>query len=257
MERLRILTFNVAHGRGLTPIQGFTSGRKIRVNLRKIARMLQRLSPDIVALQEVDECSRWAGNFDHLDYLRLHAGYKYAVFGITNRRSGLLNLSYGNAILSRHPILESETIVFGASRVGEKGFLFVEVDVNGMHVPLVNLHLHYRSRDHRFVQTERLLAWMHDKQRRRRGDWAVLPILCGDLNNPGHLSDATATLLSHLFDYCDYTLHPREGRTFPSPLPTRLLDFVFLPDGCRDAESRIVRTFLSDHRPVMVEFGIG
>jgi len=256
MHRLRLMTFNIAHGRGLTPVQGLTSARKIRVNLRGIARLLQKHAPDVVALQEVDECSRWAGNFDHLEYLRLHAGYPYAVFGINNRRPGLLNLSYGNAILSRYPIVESENVVFGSRRIGEKGFLFVEIDVGSSRVPIVNLHLHYRSKEHRFVQTDRLLAWMRDKQRQHHGRWAIPPIVCGDLNNPGHRSDATAALLSHLSDYCDYSLHPQAGRTFPSPLPSRLLDFVFVPEACRDATSEILRSFLSDHRPVLVEFGL-
>jgi hypothetical protein len=65
MRRLRLVTFNIAHGRGLTPIQGFTSARKLRLNLRKISALLGRLAPDVVALQEVDECSRWSGSFDH------------------------------------------------------------------------------------------------------------------------------------------------------------------------------------------------
>ena len=67
MVRLRLVTFNIAHGRGLNPVQGTTSARKLRVNLRRIAALLARLAPDIVALQEIDERSRWAGNFDHLD----------------------------------------------------------------------------------------------------------------------------------------------------------------------------------------------
>ena len=94
MPRLRLLTFNIAHGRGLNPIQGLTSAQKLKNNLRKIAKLIERLQPDIVALQEIDECSRWAGNFDHLDYLRMHAGFPHAVFGINTRRKGLLNLCY-------------------------------------------------------------------------------------------------------------------------------------------------------------------
>ena len=56
-------------------IQGTTTQRKLRSNLRRIAGLLDRLAPDIVALQEIDERSRWAGNFDHLDYLRVHAQF--------------------------------------------------------------------------------------------------------------------------------------------------------------------------------------
>ena len=119
-QRLRLVTFNIAHGRGLTPIQGLTSSRKLRFNLRRIAGLLVTLGADLVALQEVDECSVWAGSFDHLDYLRAHAGFPHAAFGINNRRSGLVNLCYGNAILSRFPIAETETIVFGKRSSGRR-----------------------------------------------------------------------------------------------------------------------------------------
>jgi len=257
MRRLRLVTFNIAHGRGLTPIQGFTSARKLRLNLRKISALLGRLAPDVVALQEVDECSRWSGNFDHLDYLRVHGGFMHSVFGINNRRKGLFNLSYGNALLSRHEITHAETVVFGRSSVGEKGFLFAELDVSGLCVPVVNLHLHFGSRAQRLRQIDRLLAWLRDQHRLRSRGWAVGPIICGDFNTPSTGDDATASLLSHLADYGDYVLHPLNGPTFPSPLPRRALDFVFLPMGCRLVSCEVVSAMLSDHRPVVVEFEIG
>ncbi len=255
-HRLRLVTFNIAHGRGLTPIQGLTSLRKLHLNLRRIAALLERLQADVVALQEIDECSVWSGNFDHLDYLRAHAGFPHAVFGINNRRVGLMNLSYGNAILSRFPILETETVVFGKRRVGEKGFLFAEIDVAGRIVPLVNLHLHFGSRRRRMLQLDQLVNWLRAKQRERRSKWSLGPIVCGDFNTPDKGNDATSALLSHLHDYGDYRLHPLKGRTFPSPLPSRALDFVFMPPGCRNVRSEVVRSYLSDHRPVMVEFSV-
>lgn len=256
MSRLRLLTFNIAHGRGLAPIQGFTSPQKLKANLRKIAKLIGELNPDLVALQEVDERSLWAGNFDHLEYLRLHAGFKHAVFGIHNRRGGLLNLSYGNALLSRYPIVHSETVVFGQRRVGEKGFLFTEIGIADKLLPLVNVHLHFSSREHRIRQIGRLLAWLREKQEHAGRRWHVPAIVCGDLNNPGTSGDATAALLSHLSDYGEYVLHPAKGRTFPSPLPGRLLDFVFLPGACHVDRCEIVRCYLSDHRPVVVDFAL-
>jgi len=98
------------------------------VNLRRIAGLLVTLRADLVALQEVDECSVWAGSFDHLDYLRTHAGSDTPLRD-QQPAFGLVNLCYGNAILSRFPIAETETIVFGKRRLGEKGFLFAEIDV--------------------------------------------------------------------------------------------------------------------------------
>jgi endonuclease/exonuclease/phosphatase family metal-dependent hydrolase len=256
MPRLRLVTFNIAHGRGLTPIQGLTSQRKLRSNLRRIATLLETLQPDIVGLQEIDERSRWAGNFDHLDYLRVHTRFPHAVFGINNRRTGLLNLSYGNAVLSRHSIRVAETVVFGQRRLGEKGFLYVELDVGGRCVPLVNLHLHFSSRAQRLRQLEMLVNWLREKHRLHANRWVVPPIVCGDFNNPDTRDDATASLLSHLSDYCEYTLLPAGGRTFPSPLPQRALDFVFLPERCKPARCEVVKSMLSDHLPVLVEFQV-
>lgn len=113
MHRVRIVTFNIAHGRGLNPIQGITSAEKLRRNLRRIGDLIAKLDADVVALQEIDQHSRWAGNFDQLDFLSQYAGLPFSVFGVHNRREGLLNLAYGNAILSRYPILASEIVSFG------------------------------------------------------------------------------------------------------------------------------------------------
>jgi endonuclease/exonuclease/phosphatase family metal-dependent hydrolase len=256
MPRVRIVTYNIAHGRGLSPIQGMTTKRRIQATLKKIAKLLTDLQPDIVALQEIDENSRWAGNFDHLEFLRAASGFEHAVFGINNRREGLLNLSYGNAILSRHPIVEWENISFGRRSIGEKGFMFAEVELHRRRLPIANMHLHYRSREHRFRQVDHFLAYLLLKQRVRHPHWTVPPVVCGDFNNTHKGSDATSTLLSHLHDYGDYTLHPQEGRTFPSPLPTRRLDFIFLPPGVTRPHSHIVRSLLSDHLPVVVDFDL-
>lgn len=254
MPRIRLVTLNIAHGRGLNPIQGTTSVEKLRRNLGRIAALLRRINPDVVALQEIDQHSAWAGNFDHLDYLVEHTGMPFSVFGVHNRRRGRLNLAYGNAVLSRHPILRSETVAFGDRGLGEKGFVFVELDVAGKRIPLVNLHLHYRSRAQRFVQMDQLLTFLTEKRETHRHDWPMLPIVCGDFNTPASPTDVTNALWSHLQELGDYTLHPRRGRTFPSLLPVRLLDFVFLPPRARTPRSRILRSALSDHRPVLVDF---
>jgi endonuclease/exonuclease/phosphatase family metal-dependent hydrolase len=256
MSRVRIVTLNIAHGRGLNPIQGTTSTERLKRNLRRIGDLIVELNPDVVALQEIDQRSRWAGNFDQLDFLSQHTGMPFSVFGIHNRRDGLINLAYGNGLLSKHPILTSEIVSFGQRSVGEKGFIFAEIAMGGYRLPVVNLHLHYRSRAIRFRQLDLLLEFLREKRRAHGGEWPVLPIVCGDFNAPKSSSDVTAALLRHLRDLGDYTLHPVKGRTFSSPLPARLLDFVFLPPRALEPECRVVRAMVSDHRPVLVEFDL-
>jgi endonuclease/exonuclease/phosphatase family metal-dependent hydrolase len=255
--RLRLLTFNIAHGRGLSPIQGLRTRRGLRNTLVRIADLVTELKVDIVAFQEIDQASRWAGNFDQLEYLRRHARFPHGIFGITNRREGLLNLCYGNALLSRFPILRSESVVFGRKRIGEKGFLFTELDIRGHVVPLINLHLHYRSRVQRMSQLEQLTDWLAREHLSRGKAWHMPPIICGDFNAQKDTADAPAFLLSHLQGIAAYRLLPRHhGPTFPSAMPVLALDFVLVPPGCHRAAGAVVKSFLSDHRPVLVEFEV-
>ena len=257
MSRLRLLTFNIAHARGLGLHQGLRTVKKLKANLLKIARLIQRLEVDIVALQEIDENSRWSGSFDHLAFLREHTSLPHAAFGINNRRVGRYHLNYGNAVLSRFPITHVETVPFGPGKIGEKGFVFTEIDLGGRkRLPLFNIHMNHRSRPQRLRQVVRLMAYLDDQRSRRASHWGTPPIVCGDFNNPSHWPDATATLLGYFEQSNNYTLLPKKGRTFPSPFPARALDYFFLPQECQEPKAEIVRCMLSDHRPVLVEFNL-
>ena len=255
MHPFRIVTYNIAHGRGLSPYQGFNSHVSIRRNALKIAHLLERLKPDVVALQEIDEDSHWNGRFNVLEYLREHTGLPFSIMGVNSQRTGIKPLSYGNAVLSRYPFGAWENVSFGRSEIGGKGFLFAEIDVGRGHVvPLVNLHLAFASRRMRLLQAEAVSDYLSNKYQHRQADWLVPPILCGDLNNSSRRPDATAALYEYFQRHGEYTLHPEKARTFPSPFPSRALDFVFLPPACREPKSEVLRTMLSDHRPVVVDF---
>jgi endonuclease/exonuclease/phosphatase family metal-dependent hydrolase len=95
--RLRILTFNIHHGRGLDRI----------VDLDRISRVIRSANPDIVGLNEVDkQYSKRSEFVDQADWLAEKLDMEH-VFGpaITLESQG--NRQYGNAILSRYPIIKS------------------------------------------------------------------------------------------------------------------------------------------------------
>lgn len=258
MARLRLLTFNIAHARGASPIhQSLRAVATLQDNLRRIARLIMRLRVDIVALQEIDENSRWAGSFDHLAFLGEQTGLAHRVHGITNRRLGHFHLSYGNALLSRYPITYHETVPFGRATWGEKGFLFGEIEAPCGRLPVFNLHLNHRSRRLRLKQAAHLMRHVEELRRTRGARWQVSPLLCGDFNTPSHQPDAIATLLGYFEEEENYSLLPKTGHTFPSAWPSRALDYVFLPEGCREPRAKIIRSLLSDHQPVLVEFAAG
>lgn len=255
MQPIRLVTFNIAHGRGLSPYQGMVGPAGLRRNLLKIASLLHKLKPDVVALQEVDVDSHWNDRMNLLEFLRAHSEFPHAVMGVTNARGGRRPLNYGNGLLSRFPIRSHETITFSREQVGGKGFLFAELDVGGSHLlPVVNLHLDYKSRGSRMRQIDRLFDYVEHHYPQRGHDWLVPPVYCGDLNNPSHRPDATLLLRTQVARHGDYSVHPMDGQTFPSPWPVTALDFVFLPPACRDARSQVIPTLASDHRPVQVEF---
>lgn len=262
MARYRLMTFNIAHARGTMPLhQSLWSGARIRANLLKIARLITRLAPDFVALQEIDQHSRWNGSFDHLAFLRDHTGLPHAIHGVITQRSGRYPLQYGNALLSRHPVHHHETVAFGRGTLGQKGFLFAELDTPGGRIPVLNVHLHHQSRPARLRQVQRLMAFLDEQHRHRHPHWVSSPLICGDLNNPSHHPDATAVLLGYLEQFENYTLLPkgrpgRSAKTFPALWPQRALDYIYLPGACRLHEASVVRSYLSDHRPVLVEFDL-
>lgn len=251
----RLVSFNIAHGRGgYLPYQGWVSHSRLRRNLSRIAELLVDLDADVVALQEVDEDSHWNGRLNLLETLRREAGYQHALMGINTRRKGAKPLAYGNAILSRFPVHFWENTPFGEATLGEKGFLYAEIEMQALHVPLINLHLDFRSRKRRIAQVEQLVDFVRERPDSQR---RISPLVCGDFNTSSQrIGDAARHLFLHLTEDDHYQLYPAGEGTFPAHFPRRALDFVLLPETCHVRSARAVRRVLSDHRPVLVDFDI-
>lgn len=254
---LRVMTFNIAHGRGLGLYQGFVSEKKLLLNLRRIGQLVTDMNVDIVALQEVDEDSHWNRNINLLRIIQEECGLPYAEMGINNRRTGRKPLAYGNALLSRYPFRHLENNPFGKATLGGKGFLYAEVDVGGHSLPLINLHLDYRSRLRRLEQVGNILRYLEGREHPGAPNQRLAPIICGDFNTgKKHSGDAVSYLLRFMRLHRSYHIYPNGKKTFPAFLPQRELDFILLPDFYRAVHCEVLRTFLSDHRPVLLEFAL-
>ena len=256
-RQLRILTLNIAHGRGLSTYQGFHGARGIERNLMRIARLLKREGADVVALQEVDEDSHWNKRIHLLDFLKAEVGYPHSHLGVHNRRGGRRPLAYGNGVLSRFPIEHAAHQAFGTAELGEKGFLYTELTLPGGHLPVVNLHLDYKSRLRRIEQIERLIVFLEQRHAQKGGETYFSPVVCGDFNSrSGKPNDAVAHLFNYLQEQCAYQLYPKSGRTFPSLLPIHGLDFILVPPSYKVLRCEILRSYVSDHCPVVVDLEI-
>jgi len=258
VQSFRLMTLNIAHGRGLSFYQGFHSAKAIDRNLSRIAYLLRKHNADLVALQEVDEDSHWNKRIHLLDVLQEKAGYAHSYLGVHNKRTGKLPLAYGNGLLTKFPIRHAEHQAFGQASLGEKGFMCAELVTHHGILPLVNLHLDFRSRLRRVQQIEGLIQFLEDKQFTADHTPHLSPVICGDFNAcEGKSADAVRHLFRYLQEICEYQLYPQDKiRTFPSILPTHGIDFIFIPPSYRVSRCEVPRVYVSDHRPVVVEFEI-
>jgi endonuclease/exonuclease/phosphatase family metal-dependent hydrolase len=250
----RIITFNIAHGRGLSFYQGFQSADRIERNLNKITDVLTGARADVVAMQEVDQESWWNKNIDLLEVIRRNTPYHHSYLGINNLRPGARNLNYGNAILSRHPIESRYNQPFELRQIGGKGFMFANIQIGEQCVPVINMHLDFRSRFRRLAQIDVVIDFL--KTREPYAEETLMPVICGDFNCPRRRTgDAVHRLFDYLSDH-GYQLFPEKARTFPAHFPTRTIDFIFMPPGCDVLHVQALPVYVSDHRPVLVEFCI-
>jgi endonuclease/exonuclease/phosphatase family metal-dependent hydrolase len=248
------MTYNIAHGRGLSLYQGFVSPSKLRRNLKAIGNFVREAEVDILAMQEVDLDSHWNRRVNLLAVIQSVTGHPFGIIGINNRRTGPKVLAYGNGLLSKFPILKWENNPFGGAKLGEKGFLYAELKINGSIVPVVVLHLDFRSTERRIRQLSKLVDYIRalppDPKR-------TPPIFCGDFNcGPRSAEDAVRQLDEALRKVGDYRIYPVSDPTFPSLWPRQKIDFIFTPSSFHVRFCEVPKIHMSDHRPVLMEFEI-
>ncbi|MGL4370010.1 MAG: endonuclease/exonuclease/phosphatase family protein, partial [Spirochaetota bacterium] len=251
-DTIRLLTFNIAHGRGLSVYQGLHSHGNIVRKLDRISNLINNSEADIIALQEADVSSHWNRHINLVEHIRKGCSLEHAEAGVHNIRGGKKPLEYGNAILSRFPIHRCITLPFGDREMGEKGCMLTALNAGGTEITLVNLHLDYKSRIKRIEQAEMIIERIES----RKGQ-IPFPVICGDFNTS---SSREADAVQHLFSFMNrhdrYELFPEKAPTFPSHFPVRGLDFIMLPSQYTCIECTVIKSYLSDHRPVLMEFRI-
>src|SRR5690606_33786393 len=130
---LRVLTLNLAHGRGRKLTQSSARDPSFyRDNLDLVARLLRREAADVVALQEAELGSRWAGDFDHVAYLAERAGYPHVVAHAHMDVPG--RWRYGTAILSRPRPVQATGASFHTQARWKKGWSRVTVELSGTRI---------------------------------------------------------------------------------------------------------------------------
>ena len=176
----------------------------------RIAAVLREMDADVVGLQEVGARPGASSASMQMHYLASTLGY-HAVAGPTLvRESG----EYGNALLTRRPVLDVRQIDLTVYRREPRGALDVDLDVDGISVRVVVTHLGLLPGERR-KQVRRLLDLLGDAAR------AQVVVLCGDINEWFAVGRPLRWL------------HARLGRTaglptFPAVFPVFALDRIWV-----------------------------
>lgn len=240
MRRLRVVTWNVHHCRGLDG----------RTRPERVARVLQRIGADVVALQEVSSleggpCARdHAGCIARRLALEVHHGTNRTIDGAR----------YGNAVLTALASGPGCNYDISVGRYERRGCLRVDIDLGGGNVLHVfNVHLGVSSAERR-GQAELL-------ERSGLFDDGALPgprVLVGDFNE-WNRTVASRFLAARLARAAP------TGRlawpfSYPGLLPITAIDRVYHDRGLRLRSLRACRSYeallSSDHVPLVAEFDL-
>lgn len=249
---LRVMTLNLAHGRGRAPSQSWIRDpADFRRNLDAIATLLRRESPDIVALQEAELGSSWAGDFDHVGYLAERAGYGHVIATPHMREEG--RFRYGTAVISRRRLSEGRGGDFQAQSRWRKGFTRATVDLGGGDpLAVLTVHLDFASARRRRAQLEELAGIV--------GSTSQPLVVMGDFNTSWTERDRSG--LAEFADklglrpWCPELRAHRDGvRTFRG-MPRRL-DWILVSKGLEFANyATLGGDKVSDHIPVLADLRV-
>jgi endonuclease/exonuclease/phosphatase family metal-dependent hydrolase len=234
--KLRVMTYNIHVGVGMDK----------KLDLKRIAAVINAQKPDLVGLQEVDRGVSRTQRIDEIVELAKLTRMNYD-FAFNLRYQGG---QYGVAILSRFPIRAMEHRLYQNLREAERrGFIRGEVSVGGRTINFVTTHLDYQYDDGRLFEARQLLAALKD--------------VTGPLIVVGDFNDVPAggayQLMRQQFDDAWSLARPAdEGFSYPADKPTKRIDYIFTRkiDRVRLRRAWIVETQASDHVPVVAELEI-
>jgi len=240
--KLTLMSYNV-HGCG---------GMDGCISTERIARVISRYKPDIIALQELDVGRSRSGRTDQAEIIARKLEMKFHFHPAFRSKDE----QYGNAILSRYPmaLIKSGSLPKLADKGRQhepRGVLWVSVEFEGRKIQVFNTHLSIWPRE-RAIQTDALLSEQWLQHPDCRGPVA----LCGDFNSIPR-SAVYRKICHKLFDSQVILSGHRPRSTWFGHYPVGRIDYVFVNADLRVYSITVPRTDLekiaSDHLPLITE----
>lgn len=228
MTRLSVASYNIHRGIGL-------DGRR---DLDRIVSVIAEIAPDVIGLQEVIR-EQGADHADQATYVADRLGMSVVMGETRAHRGGL----YGNAVLSRLPVVGSARCNLSWRTREPRGCLRVDLAVDGTALHVFNAHFGLALRERR-DQIELLVKFIGDSS-----SLAGPRVLMGDFNE-WHLGPVTRELRREFSSPIR-----RMRRTHPAVFPLFALDRIYWDVELEGRNFHVHRSRLSrmasDHLPVV------
>lgn len=233
---LRIVTYNIHRSIGMD--------RRRRPD--RIALVLRDVNADIICLQEVVGAGpRGVSQIEEI-------GAALGMGSVMAAARKLRGHQFGNAILSRFPIVHHAEHDLSWKTCEERCLQRADIDVSGHTLHVYNVHLGTAILERRY-QAERLATIVSDKH------IGGAKIVLGDFNE--WMRGATTHLLSVRLKSVDLTNYLRRRRTYPGLFPILHLDHIYYAGRMEIVGIELPRTrralVASDHLPLVADVQIG
>jgi len=226
---VRIMTYNLHNGFN-------TDGD---LDIEALAQVIEESQPDIVALQEIARGWLVSGRLDMLTWLSQRLGMTY-VFGPT------ADPLWGNAILSRYPIVEySNHDLPPRNLFLLRGFASVVIDLSGGDtLQVIVTHFHHITEDSeiRQLQSPVIIDFWGGTER---------TVILGDLNAEPDAPEIEMLKQAGLVDVLA-DMDPISTYTFHSSKPSQHIDYILVSPDLETRDAYILSSQASDHLPVVV-----
>lgn len=240
---LKVMTLNLAHGRGLGILQEFVSDDKTRENLNNVVELLDRERPHVVAFQEADIKSPRSGNFNHVHYIAERAGYGQTIHAEHIKGLGFY---HGTALISKLQMSDPLYVSFDPALLSpDKGFIIctVEFGAGPTEVDVVSVHLDFASNSVRSRQVRQMVGFLSGR--------ANPLVVMGDFNCQLQDSKEVFNILSKELSLLAYELYSEELQT--STFLNRRIDWILISPELKFHSYAVLEDRVSDHLAVVSE----
>lgn len=125
---ITIANFNIAGGL-----------RKHKVNLDLVANAIKAMDADIITLEEVDQNTTRSDGLDQAKVIAEKTGMYYLFGKATDMKGG----NYGNAILSKYPIVKSKTFLLPSGDFEQRSLMLSQINVPAFDSPIYVFNTHF------------------------------------------------------------------------------------------------------------------